>query len=162
VDPISCREAFASFITQESETLDELARLLEREHELLVANDVASLEEAIEERQVCMGKLVRIEDERRSMCRMLGRTPDVAGMEQLMAWCDPQGSLKPRWAECSERARRCRELNDRNGALVTARLKRVETLLHAITGKPVESPTYGPDGAASSTPRSGRVLAVEA
>ncbi|HEY8507991.1 MAG TPA: flagellar export chaperone FlgN, partial [Steroidobacteraceae bacterium] len=69
MDPISCLEAFESFITQESETLDELARLLEREHELLVANDITSLEDAIAERQVCMGKLVRIEDERRAMCR---------------------------------------------------------------------------------------------
>jgi flagella synthesis protein FlgN len=161
VDPASSRETLASLISQESAALVELATLLEREHGCLVANDVESLELAMADRQQCVGTIVRIEEERRSMCRMMGFSNDLPGLEKLLAWCDPSGSLKPLWAECAKRGARCRELNDRNGALVNARLKRVEALLGALTGQPSEGSTYGRAGA-YKTPSTGRVLTTQA
>lgn len=157
----ACREALGSLLSQEVSLLSELAGLLEREHGLLVANDVDSLEKAMDERQVTVGKLLQTEDERRLLCRAHGRETDAEGIAQLMAWCDPSGMLKTRWADCAKGATQCRELNDRNGALVTARMRRVETLLGAITGQSQEAPTYGPKGAYASV-RSGRVLASKA
>lgn len=157
----ACREALASILSQEVASLHELAGLLDREHELLVANDVDNLERVMEERQQSVGRLLRAEDERRSLCRAHGREPDAIGTEQLMKWCDPRGTLRSQWAECASGATRCRELNDRNGALVVARMKRVETLLTAITGKSQEPQTYGPKGGYAG-PRAGRVLATEA
>ena len=157
----ACREALASLISQEVSALTELATLLDREHGLLVANDVETLESVMEERQVTVGRLLRAEDERRNLCRMHGRGTDAAGIEQLMAWCDPHATLKARWTECAAGASRCRELNDRNGALVNARMKRVESLLTVLTGQQQDAPTYGPKGAYAPA-RSGRVLATEA
>jgi len=161
VDQSACREQFAALLSQESGALDTLAGLLEREHALLVANDVAALETAMAERQTCVGALLRIEDERRSMCRMLGHTADAAGLDRLLTWCDPRGTLKSRWADCATRGTRCRDLNDRNGALVIARMKRVETLLGALTGRPGEAPTYGPTGNSTAS-RAGSVLTTQA
>jgi flagellar biosynthesis/type III secretory pathway chaperone len=157
----ACREALASLLSIEVSALAELSGLLDREHELLVANDIESLEAVMEERQVAVGKMLRAEEERRGLCRMHGRGVDAAGIEQLMAWCDPRGTLKSRWEECAKGATRCRELNDRNGALVIARMRRVETLLTVLTGQPQDAPTYGPKGAYAPV-RSGRVLATEA
>src|SRR5262245_30903310 len=113
------------------------------------------------ERQSCIGELLRIEDERRSLCRMLGHTADVTGLERLIAWCDPSGSLKSRWQACAERGARCRDLNDRNGALVMARMRRVESLLGGLTGTAPEPRTYSPSGV-SSAPQTGRVVAIQA
>jgi flagella synthesis protein FlgN len=161
LDPAACREHIATLLSQESSALDTLAKLLEREHGFLVANDVESLEAAMAERQTCVGSLLRIEEDRRSMCRMLGHTPDAAGLDRLLAWCDPQGTLKSRWADCASRGIRCRDLNDRNGALVAARMKRVETLLGALTGRSGEAPTYSPSGTTSAS-RSGSVLTTTA
>jgi len=161
MDPRDCREALDALLVQEITALEQLAGLLEREHKFLVANDVAGLETAMAERQACVGTIVRTEDERRSLCRMAGHSTDLPGLERMLIWCDPNGSLKSRWAECAVRGKRCRELNDRNGALVNARLKRVETLLGALTGRPQEGQTYGRTGA-YATPRSGRVLSTEA
>ena len=158
---VACREALASILSTEVAQLTELASLLDREHELLVANEIETLESVMGQRQVCVGKLLSAEEERRNLCRMHGRGVDGAGVLQLMAWCDPRGTLKSRWEECAKGATRCRELNDRNGALVTARMKRVETLLTALTGQPRDAPTYGPKGAYAPA-RSGRVLATEA
>lgn len=161
MDAESCRESLGTLLIQEASLLNELTALLEHEHGLLVANDVEALEKAMQERQVTLGRLLQIEDERRSLCRMHGRESDTGGLENLLAWCDPRGTLKSRWDDCASGAIRCRERNDKNGALVNARMKRVENLLGALTGNPPESPTYGPKGA-YSTPRSGRVLTTEA
>lgn len=161
MDSAACRETLASLISQESSALGELAGLLEREHVCLVANDVAALEQAMADRQQCVGVIVRVEEERKSMCRMLGYSNDLPGLERLLAWCDPSGSLKPLWAECAGRGLRCRELNDRNGALVNARLKRVEGLLGALTGTASEGRTYGRAGAYAAT-NAGRVLTTQA
>lgn len=161
MDQSACREHFATLLSQECSALDTLATLLEREHKLLVTNDVTALESAMVERQTCVGALLRIEDERRSTCRALGHTPDLAGLDRLLTWCDPKGTLKSRWADCATRGGRCRDLNDRNGALVIARMKRVETLLGALTGRPGEAPTYGPAGASAAS-RSGSVLTTQA
>jgi flagella synthesis protein FlgN len=157
----ACREALGSILATEVAQLAELAGLLDREHELLVANDIETLESVMAQRQIAVGRLLSAEEERRNLCRMHGRGVDAAGVMQLMSWCDPHGTLKSRWQECGKGAARCRELNDRNGSLVTARMKRVETLLTALTGQPRETPTYGPKGAYAPA-RSGRVLATEA
>lgn len=161
MEPKACRDALSALLGQEISALDQLAALLAREHELLAKNDVESLEVAMAERQTCVGVIVRAEDERRSLCRMLGYSADLPGLEKLLAWCDPSGSLKSRWADCASRGARCRDLNDRNGALVHARLKRVETLLGVLTGRPGECNTYGRTGAYSA-PRAGRVVTAEA
>jgi flagellar biosynthesis/type III secretory pathway chaperone len=125
--------------------------LLEREHSILVANDVESLDKAMQERQVVVGRLLQLEEERRTLCRAHGKSGDVAGLQQLMAWCDPRGTLKARLAESTEGAFRCRTLNDKNGALVLARMRRVEGLLGAITGQRPEAPaTYSSKGYTSA------------
>jgi flagellar biosynthesis/type III secretory pathway chaperone len=162
VEPALCRETLAAFLTQEVSLLNELAVLLEREHALLVANDVDTLDKAMQERQVVVGRLLQIEEERRALCRSHGRSADVAGLEQLLAWCDPRGTLKPHMTNSADGAIRCRALNDKNGALVVARMRRVEGLLGALTGQRPEAPsTYGPKGYYNA-PRSGRVVTTEA
>ena len=110
---------------------------------------------------VLLGPFLRTEEERRSLCRMHGREPDAQGIEGLLTWCDPRGTLRAAWAKCAQSATRCRELNDRNGALVAARMKRVDNLLSVLTGQQQDASTYGPKGSTSAI-RSGRVLSTEA
>src|SRR3984957_19711182 len=92
MDPDLCREHVAKLLTDENGCLSQLAELLEREHQILKTNDIVALQGAIKERQACVGRIVRIEDERRSLCRMLGHSADVKGLEQLLRWCDPTGT----------------------------------------------------------------------
>ena len=116
----------------------------------------------MEKRQETLGRVLRLEDERRALCRAHGQDSDATGLERLTKWCDPKGSLASRWADYAKAATRCRDSNLRNGALVTARMRRVETLLNTLTGQTGEATsTYGPKGAYSA-PRSGRVLTTEA
>lgn len=159
MDPHVCRDTLERLLVEEAATLTRLETLLDKEHEFLIANDVEQLERAGEARQSCIGALVAIEDERRSMCRMMNISADAVGLDKLLAWCDPSNELKRRWAACADRAARCRGLNDRNGTLVSARLKRVEGMLDVITGRANQPKMYGSKGSYEVSGRSPNVIA---
>ncbi|MEZ5532247.1 MAG: flagellar protein FlgN [Steroidobacteraceae bacterium] len=160
MDPAVTREALERLIDEQAACLARLEEMLEREHRCLVARDIESLAAAGRERQQCVGVLLRLDAERSSLCRMLGHAPDAAGMQKLLEWCDPSSELGPRWATCTEHTRRCRKLNDRNGALATAQLRNVSGRLDALTaGAGHRKDTYAPQGAARTTPK-GRLLAA--
>jgi len=161
MDQTECREKLGRLISDECTALKELSTLLDREHGFLETNDVGSLEGATRERQRCVARIFRVDEERRALCRDLGRPLDLKGLEDLIRWCDPKGTLAGRWAECSDAAARCRRLNDRNGALVAARLNHVQARLGTLIESRREAVTYGPRGAYGQA-SSGRVIATEA
>jgi len=143
-DPTHCREQLATLMADENAQLAALEGLLTQEHELLQTRDVEGLEKAGTARQQCIGHILRIEDDRRALCRATGRSDDPAGLHSLLAWCDPTGLLLPAMQEYRERTRRCREQNDRNGILVNARLQRVSSMLNVLDSGAQEGRTYGP------------------
>ncbi|MGE0583052.1 MAG: flagella synthesis protein FlgN [Steroidobacteraceae bacterium] len=161
MDPAVTREAVERLITEQSAVLARLENLLDREHGLLVARDIEALAVAGRDRQACVGTLLRVEGERTALCDMLGFAADADGMRKLLAWCDTGGRLAVRWTSCTELTRRCRRLNDRNGALATAQLQNVNGRLDALTGGAQRGrDTYTPQGAARATP-TGRLLAAQ-
>src|SRR5215475_661153 len=161
MDQAQCRAKLGGLMSDEKRALNELSTLLEREHGYLEANDVTSLEGATKERQQCVARIFRVDEERRSLCVTMGYSLDLKGLETLIRWCDPKGTLGAGWAECSAAALRCRQLNDRNGALVAARLKHVQARLGTLIEGRREPVTYGPRGAYGSS-SAGRVVAIEA
>jgi flagellar biosynthesis/type III secretory pathway chaperone len=122
-DPAHCREQLATLMTEANNLLAALEDLLTQEHELLQSRDADGLENAATKRQQCIGHILRIEDERRALCRNHGRGDDAAGLHSLLTWCDPTGLLWPAMQEYRERTQRCRDQNDRNGILVNGRLQ---------------------------------------
>jgi flagellar biosynthesis protein FlgN len=161
MDQTQCRQKLGHLIADECVALNELSTLLDREHGFLEAADVVSLEGATRERQRCVARIFRVDEERRALCLDMGRPVDLKGLEDLLRWCDPKGTLASSWAECSEAAAKCRSLNDRNGALVAARLQHVQARLGTLIASRKESTTYGPRGAYSQV-STGRVLTTEA
>jgi flagella synthesis protein FlgN len=152
-----CREHLAEVLAEEAALLGELRTLLEREYEVLGTKDAIAVEKAVLARQERVGALARVEEHRRSLCSLHGYSADYAGLEGLMVWCDPQGTLVSRLRDCAKSAADCRDLNERNGTLVSAKLKRVEGLLGALTGRSSSADTYNANGSNAPT-RPGRVL----
>jgi flagellar biosynthesis protein FlgN len=158
-----CREHLAEVLGEEVSLLSELKSLLEQEYEVLGSKDPVALEKTVFARQERVGALARIEEHRRSLCSMHGFSADYAGLERLLVWCDPQGTLVSLLRECAQRAADCRDLNDRNGTMVSAKLQRVEGLLGALSARPGtattyrSADTYSPNGSTAPT-RPGRVL----
>jgi flagellar biosynthesis/type III secretory pathway chaperone len=130
-DPTLCREQLATLMAGVNAHLAALEGLLTQEYNLLQAREAEGLEKAGTARQQCIGHILRIEDERRALCRAAGHDDDPSGLPNLLAWCDPTGLLAPAMQEYRERTQRCRDQNDRNGFLVNGRLQQ-------------DARTYGP------------------
>jgi flagellar biosynthesis/type III secretory pathway chaperone len=156
------RDTLARLLADENAALGEFATLLNKEHGALSRRDIDTLETLADARQASVVKLLKIEEERRSLCSMLGYDTDLKGLAKLIAWCDPGRTLTKRYDECASRARDCRDLNIRNGVLVGAQIKRVEGLLGAMTGASSEPRAYGPRGQTNPYASSGKVLSAEA
>ena len=154
-----CRATLERLLAEEVAALTELAVILDVEHQALVANSVDALVSASEQRHRYIAALVRIEDERRALCRTMGVAADRRGLQRLLQQADPSQELARRWAGCAQLAERCRRGNDRNGALVAARMKRVEQVLALITRN--TAGTYGRRGSALRV-AAGRVVTARA
>jgi flagellar biosynthesis protein FlgN len=142
-DSTDCREQLAALMAEMNAQLAALEGLLVQEYALLQSRDVEHLEMSGTARQQCIGQILRIEDERRALCRATGRGEDPAGLHSLLAWCDPAGMLMPVMREYRERTQRCREHNDRNGILVNGRLQAVSGTLESHDGSGREGRAYG-------------------
>ena len=142
MDASACRSQLDRLLRDETSLLALLEKQLESEHGLLKANDIDGLDQAGAARQDTVQKLLRIDDDRRQLARLLGKGNDPAAMAELLGWCDPQGSLADVYGLCATQAQRCREQNTRNGALVAARLARVSDTLRHIAPSPTSARTY--------------------
>lgn len=157
MDASACRQRLAQLFNEELVTFGAIEELLEQEYAVLKDKDPAALLQAMNTRQERMRTLVRIDDNRRKLCRMRGLNADPAGMKLLLDWCDPAGSLSGHWKEAAARVVRCRKLNDRNGAVVMGRANRAQALLGALKRHESQAATYSARGGYSA-PRSARPL----
>jgi flagellar biosynthesis/type III secretory pathway chaperone len=152
-----CREHLAELINEETRLLEALYRLLEQERGVIASGDLKALERSTAQRQAQVAALAQTEAQRNSLCSMHGQTADAAGLAQILRWCDPKGGLGALLRDCRERALKCRQLNDRNGLMVGAHLKRVDERLRALRGRTDRAATYGPRGDLAGS-SAGRVL----
>lgn len=152
-----CREHLAELIHEELKLLEALYGLLEQERGVIASGDLQALERSTTQRQAQVAALAQTEAQRNSLCSMHGQSPDAAGLARILRWCDPKGELAGPLAQCRERALRCRQVNDRNGLMVSAHLKRVDERLRALRGRTDRAATYGPRGDLAGS-NAGRVL----
>ena len=164
MDAVACRSQLERLLRDETTLLEVLEQHLGAEHVLVKTNDIEGLEQAGGARQDTVVKLMQLEDERRQLCRMLGKDAGPEGVAAVLRWCDPEGTLADAYQRCSLQAQRCREHNDRNGALVAARLQKVTSMLGALNPAASANGLYGPRGASEPGARNnaGRVLITRA
>lgn len=161
ISAVQCRDVLRRIVTDELALLEKLGGLLATEHASVVGNDIDALERSSSARQDCVAALMKLGDERRDLCRMLGKGADVAGLSSLLSWCDPQGELGSLLRVHAERSGACREQNERNGALVGARMARISSRLGLLSGPSAAGSVYGPGASrAPHVPVPGRLLAT--
>jgi flagellar biosynthesis/type III secretory pathway chaperone len=157
------RSHIEALMADEAQALQQLQTLLDREHQFISNDDLEALEAAGRDRESCVNQLMRIDAERQNLCRSTGRSGDKAGLLSLLRWCDPSGRLQQHWKASTDMIRQCRSLNDRNGALVNNRMKRVEGMLDALNGPQASSSrTYTNRGNAYLQNSAGRVCSIQA
>ena len=163
MDTELCRAHLEQLMQAESQTLKQLSALLQAEHQFITQDDLESLDNAGREREACVQQLMRIDAERQALCRTTGYSSDKDGLLALLTWCDARGTLIQHWQQSLDAIRHCRDLNDRNGALVNNRMKRVEVMLDSINGNQGrDSRTYTARGNAYAQSNAGRVCSIQA
>ncbi|HEX2790939.1 MAG TPA: flagellar protein FlgN [Steroidobacteraceae bacterium] len=140
------RAHLSRILDEESQLLGELETLLRDESAILKSDDVEAIARIGSTRQHCIDALTRLDAERADSCRMLSFGQGRGAVSKLYSWCDPGGALESHWLANLAIARRCQQLNDTNGAVVTARLSRVQQLLMVIRGTSAP-PVYSARGA---------------
>jgi flagellar biosynthesis/type III secretory pathway chaperone len=143
VQPGDVRAHAVGLLNEEAALLNRLEAILDQERNVLRGDDTAAIEHIGANRHDCTAALTRLVAERDDSCRLLSFGSGRAGFEQLLRSCDSAGLLLQRWQANLQLTRRCRELNDRNGALVTVKLNHVQNLLGALRGE-VAEPAYQP------------------
>jgi flagellar biosynthesis/type III secretory pathway chaperone len=121
-------------LEEESRLLVELEALLAQETAILRQDDVAEITAIGSTRQRCVDALMRLDNERLDTCRMLSFGQGRGAVARLYGWSDPSGGLNSMWLANLAIARRCKKLNDSNGAIVSAKLSRVQKLLMVLRG----------------------------
>ena len=148
VQPADIRQHIERVLRDEARLLAELEQLLQRESAVVCGDDPTAIEGIGGARHRCVEQLTRLDAERNSACRMLSFGAGRDGFERLLGWCDPDRSLHARWMDNLRVTRRCKELNDRNGAVVAIKLGQVQQLLSTLRGG-TPAPVYGPQGTRS-------------
>lgn len=132
-------------LAEEGRLLAELEQLLMQETQSLKSDDLEAIRRIGTARHHCVERLTRLDGERTDSCRMLSFGTGGGALQKLLEWADPSAQLYRRWQANLEFARRCKEHNDRNGAIVSVKLSRVRRLLGKLRGTPSPS-VYGPKG----------------
>lgn len=145
IQPADIRQHLERVLRDEAQLLVELEQLLQREADVVRGDDASAIESIGGARHRCMDQLTRLDTERTAACRMLSFGTGREGFEKLLSWCDPGRSLHARWQENLRLARRCKDLNDRNGAVVALKLGQVQRLLATLRGG-AAAPVYGRQG----------------
>ena len=79
MDAALTRDTLQRLLVEENGALAEFERLLDEEHGALRSRNIDALEQLAESRQANVIRLLKIEDERRSLCSMLGFDTDLHG-----------------------------------------------------------------------------------
>lgn len=121
-------------LTEEAQLLAELESVLAQETDVLRGDDAEAIQNIGNNRHRCVDALSRLGVERTETGRMLSFGTDATGLTKLFDWADPSRTLQARWNVNLELARRCKAINDKNGAIVAAKLDRVQKLLGNLRG----------------------------
>jgi flagellar biosynthesis/type III secretory pathway chaperone len=139
-------QTLTRMLAEESGLLGELETILQQETEVLRGEDAAAIQRIGGNRHRCVDTLSRLDAERNAACQMLSFGSGRGALDRLFDWADPSTGLHTKWLSNLELARRCKTLNDTNGAIVAAKLNRVQQLLGKLRGS-AAPPVYSSKGA---------------
>jgi flagellar biosynthesis/type III secretory pathway chaperone len=145
VERHAVQQLLSRILAEESRLLIELQTVLLQETQIVSGDDADAIQRIGSNRHRCVDGLSRLATERDDTGRMLSFGSDGAGLAKLFDWADPTATLRSRWSSNLEAARKCKAINDQNGAIVAAKLDRVQKLLGKLRGS-TPPPVYGAKG----------------
>jgi flagellar biosynthesis/type III secretory pathway chaperone len=140
------RQRLAELLQQEQSGTRRLLTELERQQQSLASAQPELIEASALASAQHIQTLEALEKQRNALAARLGYSGDNDGMAQLIRWCDYDGTLAQQWRRLLETARRCRDCNQVNGAVVDINRRRVRQALGILRGQLSEAELYGRSG----------------
>ena len=140
------RQRLADLLQQEQISASRLLATLEQQQQSLVESHPERIEASANASHSCIQELDQLEQKRNALAARLGYAADHDGMEGLIRWCDYDGTLGIQWRKLLELARRCRDCNQVNGAVVDINRRRVRQALGILRGQQSDAELYGRSG----------------
>lgn len=126
-----------TLLREESATIEQLRRLLQREYDALKSRDLAGLEQAVAEKQACVERARALITSRLDHLRERGIAADARGLaayvEALPA--PERDEANKLWAELEQAAEQVRAQNEVNGAVIAASRNHVDRTLAILRGR---------------------------
>jgi flagellar biosynthesis/type III secretory pathway chaperone len=133
-------------LAEEARLLGEFETVLQQETDIVRGEDAQAIQRIGENRHRYVAALTALDGERADTCRMFSFGTGRGALERLFEWADPSAALRRQWTSNLELAGRCKAVNDQNGAIVAAKLGRVQQLLGKLRGAS-PPPVYSAKGA---------------
>jgi flagella synthesis protein FlgN len=146
-DPLP--SGFADDLAAELAAFEFFSALLDTEHDALLAGDADAVVRIATAKGEQVAQLAALAERRLAALRQSGFTADRKGMAQwlLVAAGSRASELSSRWNALLDIAARAQQLNERNGALIQARMAFNQAALAALrSATPPADLAYGPDG----------------
>ncbi|MBZ9568258.1 flagella synthesis protein FlgN [Modicisalibacter tunisiensis] len=137
--------SLAQHLERELKHLDAFIELLEAEHRSLSQADVdgEQLQQQASDKQTHMARLESLETQRRNALKTLGYGDTRRASEQAAI----DAGCQPTWQRFLERALHAKQLNQRNGILIEARMTQNHRILRFLNDTASKT-LYGPNGQA--------------
>lgn len=140
---------FADDLAAETDAFEAFSALLDTEHEALLSGDLDAVVRVAASKAERVVQLSGMAERRLAALRAAGFSANRKGMAEwlLVAAGARAGELSDLWNRLLESAARAQNLNDRNGALIQARMAFNQAALAALQGSArFADLAYGPDG----------------
>lgn len=135
----------AKLMDREIAAAQQLLEALQRETQAL-GSDPEALEAEAQRKQVLVGELEQLHQQRCALLAKAGCESSRAGMERFVSRFDLQGRLRGRWQQLLELTERCRDANLSNGAVVEISRLQLRQALAIIHGRSPQTVTYDASG----------------
>lgn len=144
-------QAVRQLIEQDILVAQQLAKLLEQEHQTLQTRDSEQLNHVVVEKQHCMAKLETSAKQRGGWISFLaertGMAPKDCWLRLLEELKDP--ALLPLWQDFQLKLNECKAHNEINGKIISRGQKTLKQLLGLLRGQNIETPRlYNASGGA--------------
>ena len=156
MNPSDCRRQLIALLTSQIERVEAANRYLRRIKQAVSANDLAALQELLQQPGFSLQEIESAEIERRHLLQASGFTPDGDGFERCLSWCEGGEALAELRADLTTQLTDLKRELQLNRLLVNKGQDRIRRSLGILTGIDTGAPAKTYDSAGHTTLPGGR------
>ena len=142
-------DQFQRLLSAELGSAEQLMRVLEREHQLLIQGDADEIRAVSREKQTLVREMTQQLLVRDRFLERLGLPTGNEGAGRFIECADTAAGLQQIWQQIGRLAPQLHDQNEINGGIVAAAQRHVREALNILIDQNEQCPTYGPGGSAA-------------